>query len=85
MKNSRTVIRTAFKRISDNHSRVHPQLAQRGVVLTYLDAVKSEIKKMVTSYCSFYDGMPLVRPESKQSRSRSRFFQAGVGAEVGVA
>ena len=27
---------------------------------------------MATSYCSFYDGIPLVRTESKRSRSWSR-------------
>ena len=53
--NWKTVIRTTFKGISDNHGRMHPQLARTGAVLpiTRLDAMKSVIKKMVASYCSF--------------------------------
>ena len=55
--------------------------------ITRLDAIKSEIKKMVTSYCSLNYGIPLVRPESKRGRcwSQSQNFQAGVGVGVGVA
>ena len=50
-----------------------------------LDAVRTEIKKMAASCCSFQDGVALVRPESKRRRSwsRSRYFQTGV--RVGVA
>ena len=80
---------TTIKGISSNDGRLHPQFARTVDILSYhpLDAIEREIKKMVTSFCSFYDGIPLVRPESKQSPSwsRSRYFQAGVGVGAGVA
>ena len=72
-----------FKEISDNHGRLHPSKRKRVLFfrIMRLDAIQREIQNMVTSYCSFWDGISLVRPESKLSRSwsRSRYFQAGVG------
>ena len=83
---SKTVIPSAFNRIGDNDLRLHPQLARTGAILLHYSFGhnEKEFKEMATLYCSFYNGIALVRPESKQSRSwsRSRYFRAGVVVEV---
>ena len=70
-------------------TQAYPQLARTGVVLQHrpFGCKQNRIKKMVTSYCSFWNGILEWNrdgPESKRSRSRSRYFQARVGVGVGV-
>ena len=52
-----------------------------------LDTIKKEITKIATLYCSFWDGISHVMPESKRSLSwsRSRYLQDGVVVGVRVA
>ena len=73
---SRTVIPITFKRIIDDHGRLHLQLARTGAVLPYhrFGYNQMEIKRMGNSYCSFRDGKARVRPESKRSLESGSIF-----------
>ena len=61
--NSKTVISTTCKGISDNHCRLHPQLARTGAVLSYHPFGRNQKwnQENGTSYCCFYKGILPVR------------------------
>ena len=81
---SKTVMLTTFKGIGNNYDRLRPQFAGTGVVFPYYRFGYNQKGNQENGYIIllFLEWIFLVRRSRSRSWSRSRYFQAGVGAGV---
>ena len=77
--NSKAAIPGPFKAINNNHGRLDPHISRTDSVLPYHPFQFNQERNQENDYVIllFFDGMPLVKSESKRSLSwsRNRYFR----------